>query len=56
LIDSILEDLKLVDHGKENWSKALDTLFKHRGKLNKDLGGKAFEYSWDYRSVIGKMN
>jgi hypothetical protein len=38
LIDSILEDLKLVEQGGSSWSKAVETLFKHDGKLNKDSG------------------
>jgi hypothetical protein len=25
-------------------------------KMNQDEGGKEFDYSWDYCSVIGKMN
>jgi hypothetical protein len=34
----------------------VETLFKHDRKLNKDTGGKDFDYTWDYRNVIGKMN
>jgi hypothetical protein len=56
LIDSILEDLKLLDHGGSNPSKTTDTLCKHYSKMNKDEGGKEFDYSWAYRSVIGKLN
>jgi Reverse transcriptase (RNA-dependent DNA polymerase) len=40
LIDSILEDLKLVEQGGQNRSKAVETLFRHDGKLNKDTGDK----------------
>jgi hypothetical protein len=46
----------LLDPGGKNWSKTLDTLFKDNGKLNKDTGGKEFDYPWDYHRVIGKMN
>jgi hypothetical protein len=56
LFDSILEDLKLIGHSGERSAKVLDTPSKHDGKLNQDEGGKVFDYSWDYHSVIGKMN
>jgi hypothetical protein len=56
LIDSILEDLKLIGHGGEKSAKILDTPSKHDGKLNRDEGGKAFDCSWDYCTVIGTMN
>jgi Reverse transcriptase (RNA-dependent DNA polymerase) len=56
LIDSILEDLKLIGHGGEKSAKILDTPSKHDGKLHRDEGGRVFDYPWDYRSVIGKMN
>jgi Reverse transcriptase (RNA-dependent DNA polymerase) len=55
LIDSILEDLKLINHGTKP-SKASDTPATFDNKLQKDVSGAAFEYPWDYRSVIGKMN
>jgi Reverse transcriptase (RNA-dependent DNA polymerase) len=56
LFDSILEDLKLLDHGGSNQSKATDTPCKHDSKMNKDEGRKEFDSSWAYRSVIGKLN
>jgi hypothetical protein len=55
LIDSILEDLKLINHGAK-LSKPSDTPATFESKLQKDLTGAPFEYPWDYRSVIGKMN
>jgi Reverse transcriptase (RNA-dependent DNA polymerase) len=56
LIDSILEDLNLLDHGGMGRSKPADTPCKHDSKMNGDEGGKIFDYHWMYRSVIGKMN
>jgi Reverse transcriptase (RNA-dependent DNA polymerase) len=55
LIDSILEDLQLLNHGKTA-SKSADTPAKFDNCLHKDLDGKPFDYPWDYRSVIGKLN
>jgi Reverse transcriptase (RNA-dependent DNA polymerase) len=52
LIDSILEDLKLLNHG-QTASKTADTPATFENKLHKDVGGKPFDYSWEYRSVIG---
>jgi Reverse transcriptase (RNA-dependent DNA polymerase) len=54
LIDSILEDLKLMENGCR--PKTTDTPCKHDSKMHKDEGGKEFDYSWEYRSVIGKLN
>jgi Reverse transcriptase (RNA-dependent DNA polymerase) len=51
LIDSILEDLKLWDHGSSTQSKATDTRCKHDSKMNSDEGGKEFDYTWVYHSV-----
>jgi Reverse transcriptase (RNA-dependent DNA polymerase) len=48
LINSILEDLKLIGHGGEKSAKVLDTPSKHDGKLNQDEGGRVLDYSWDY--------
>jgi Reverse transcriptase (RNA-dependent DNA polymerase) len=56
LIDSILEDLKLLDHGGSNQAKATDTPCRHDSMMNEDECGKEFDYSWAYCSVIGKLN
>jgi Reverse transcriptase (RNA-dependent DNA polymerase) len=37
-------------------SKTADTPCGHDGKMHKDEGGMEFDYSWEYCSVIGKMN
>jgi Reverse transcriptase (RNA-dependent DNA polymerase) len=55
LIESILEDLKLVNHG-DSVAKSADTPATFECKLHKDMTGDPFAYPWDYRSVIGKMN
>lgn len=55
LIDSILEDLRLLSPG-ESPAKTADTLAKLDNRMHKDESGKEFDYSWAYRSVIGKMN
>jgi Reverse transcriptase (RNA-dependent DNA polymerase) len=55
LIDSILEDLRLLNHG-QTASKTADTPAAFENKLHKDLNGKPFDYPWEYRSVIGKLN
>jgi Reverse transcriptase (RNA-dependent DNA polymerase) len=55
LIHSILEDLKLLNHG-QTASKAADTPATFENKLHKDVDGEPFNYPWDYRSVIGKLN
>jgi hypothetical protein len=56
LIDSILEDLRLLNHGKPKEAKPVDTPATFENNLHKDAGGKPFDYPWDYRSVIGKLN
>jgi hypothetical protein len=56
LIDSILEVLKLVEHGGGNQAKTYNPPCKHNNKMNQDEGGKEFDCSWDYKSVIGKLN
>ena len=56
LIDSILEDQTLINHGKRKEAKAVDTPATFENKLHKDAGGEPFNYPWDYRSVIGKLN
>jgi hypothetical protein len=55
LIESILEDLKLSNHGASE-AKSVETLATFECKLHKDLTGDPFAYLWDYHSVIGKMN
>jgi hypothetical protein len=50
LIDSILEVLKLVEHGGGNQAKTYNPPCKHDSK---DEGGKEFDC---YKSVIGKLN
>jgi Reverse transcriptase (RNA-dependent DNA polymerase) len=55
LIDSILEDLQLLNHGKTA-SKPADTPATFDNRLHKDIDGKPFDYPWEYRSVIGKLN
>jgi hypothetical protein len=52
-IDSTLEDLKLVDHGVGNQVKTYCT---HDGKMKRDEGGKEFDCSLGYKSVIGNLN
>jgi hypothetical protein len=56
LVDSILDDLRLINHGGSERSKSTNTPCQHDGKMQKDEGGKEFDYSWEYRSVIGKLN
>jgi hypothetical protein len=56
LIDSILAVLKSVEHGGCNQAKSCEPHGKHNGKINRDEGGKEFDCSWDYKSVIGKLN
>jgi Reverse transcriptase (RNA-dependent DNA polymerase) len=55
LIDSILEGLKLSDHGTSK-AKSADTPVTFENKLHKDVTGDPFNYPWDYCSIIGKMN
>jgi Reverse transcriptase (RNA-dependent DNA polymerase) len=55
LIDSVLEDLKLLNHG-QTASKTADTPATFENKLHKDVHGEPFNYPWEYRSVIGKLN
>jgi hypothetical protein len=55
LSESILEVLKLVEHGGGSQAKTYDPPCKHNGKMNQDEGGKEFGCSWDYKSVIGKL-
>ncbi len=51
LIDSIIEDLGF----KEN-TKGKDTPAPSTASLNRDIDGKDHSESWEYRSVIGKLN
>jgi hypothetical protein len=55
LIDSILEDLKLLNHG-QTASKTADTPATFENRLHKDAQGKPFDYPWEYHGVIGKLN
>jgi hypothetical protein len=52
LIDSILEDLRLLNHGKTAF-KMTDTPATFENKLHKDMQGQPFDYPWDYHSIIG---
>jgi Reverse transcriptase (RNA-dependent DNA polymerase) len=47
LIDSVLEDLKLLDHG-QTASKVADTPATFENKLHKDIHGEPFNYPWEY--------
>jgi hypothetical protein len=55
LIESILEDLKLINHGTKP-SKAADTPATFENRLQKDVAGASFDYPWEYQSIIGKLN
>jgi Reverse transcriptase (RNA-dependent DNA polymerase) len=55
LIKSILEDLKLLNHGATT-AKSADTPATFENKLHKDTNSDPFAYPWDYCSIIGKMN
>jgi hypothetical protein len=48
LIDSTLEDLKLVDPGVGNQDKTYYPPCKHDGKMNRDEGGKELDCPWRY--------
>jgi hypothetical protein len=50
LSESILEVLKLVEHGGGNQAKTYDPPCKHNSKMNQDEGGKEFGWSWDYKA------
>ena len=52
LIDSILQDLRL----KKGESKCKDTPMKSPTILNKSKDSPEFDRSFNYQSVIGKMN
>lgn len=51
LIDSIIADLGF----KEN-TKGKDTPAPSTASIDRDLGGKDHDESWEYRSIIGKLN
>jgi hypothetical protein len=51
LINSIINDLGF----KEN-TKGKDTPAPSTASINRDLDGKGHDESWEYRSVIGKLN
>jgi hypothetical protein len=46
LIDFILEDLKLLDHGGGSQSKSTDVPCKQDNKMNSNEGGKEIDYTW----------
>jgi hypothetical protein len=51
LIDSIISDL-----GFKEIAKGKDTPAPSTAGLDRDLNGRPHEESWEYRSVIGKLN
>lgn len=51
LIDSIISDMGFKANTKEKPTPAPSTL-----SLNRDINGSAHDESWDYRSIIGKLN
>lgn len=51
LIDAILKDLGFKDNTKAATTPAVASI-----KLNRDLYGEKMKDSWNYRSVIGKLN
>ena len=58
LIDSILKDLGLIDEQGNciPGTKTADTPAVPNRKLWHDPNDKPFDYNWDMRSVIGKLN
>ena len=58
LIDSILADLSLLDmHGNHKGNTtAKDLPAKTTKLIGPDTSGPDFDYDWDYRSVLGKLN
>ena len=58
MIDSILRDLKLIDKdGKPlPGAKGADLPYVENKKLWKDPNDKPFDYDWDYRALVGKLN
>jgi hypothetical protein len=51
LIDSILKDLHFQSNNRPSDTPALLTKI-----LQPDSNGKHFDQSWEYRSIIGKLN
>lgn len=58
LIDSILKDLGLIYQSGEGKQRSTpkDTPAQSTTVLGPDLEGEPFDYDWDYRSVVGKLN
>jgi hypothetical protein len=59
LIDSILQDLGLLDEKgqvKANAPKSMQSPALATTLIGPDPQGAAFDYPWNYRSVIGKLN
>jgi KUP system potassium uptake protein len=55
LIDSILGDLQLLNQGDRK-AKPSKSPAVHDNRSHADKEGQPFDYRWEYRSVIGKMN
>ena len=51
LIGSIISDMGFKDNTKEKTTPAPST-----ASLNRDIDGSPHDESWDYRSIIGKLN
>jgi hypothetical protein len=51
LIDSIISDMGFKDNTKEKPTPAPSTAL-----LNCNIDGSSHDESWDYRSIIGKLN
>ena len=58
LIDSILRDLSLIDESGTIMpqAKARPIPAQSTVLIGPDANGPPFDYQWDYRSVIGKLN
>ena len=54
LIDSILTDLGLLNQDEQSNVKATPAVVNQ--PMGPDLLGPEFDYDWDYRSIIGKLN
>ena len=51
LIDQIIEDTGISKHASDKLTPAASTII-----LGADKEGKEFDYNFDYRSVVGKLN
>ena len=56
LIQSILEDLQLIGPHQKSPPKAKDMPALTTKLIGPDFQGQPFNFPWDYRSVIGKLN